>query len=53
MANERILVVEDERAVARGLAYGLRDEGTVCSLRGRLGVGRGHELLDDVKSLPA
>jgi DNA-binding response OmpR family regulator len=27
MANERILVVEDERAVARGLAYGLRDEG--------------------------
>jgi DNA-binding response OmpR family regulator len=27
VANERILVVEDERAVARGLAYGLRDEG--------------------------
>jgi DNA-binding response OmpR family regulator len=27
MANERILVVEDERAVARGLAYGLREEG--------------------------
>ncbi|MGD8965923.1 MAG: response regulator transcription factor [Anaerolineae bacterium] len=27
MAKERILVVEDERAVARGLAYGLRDEG--------------------------
>ncbi|MGD8244912.1 MAG: response regulator transcription factor, partial [Anaerolineae bacterium] len=27
MSNERILVVEDERAVARGLSYGLRDEG--------------------------
>jgi DNA-binding response OmpR family regulator len=27
MTNERILVVEDERAVARGLAYALRDEG--------------------------
>lgn len=27
MANERILVVEDERAVARGLAYGLREQG--------------------------
>ena len=27
MAGERILVVEDERAVARGLEYGLRAEG--------------------------
>jgi DNA-binding response OmpR family regulator len=27
VVNERILVVEDERAVARGLAYGLRHEG--------------------------
>lgn len=27
MANERILMVEDERAVARGLAYGLEQEG--------------------------
>lgn len=27
MAEERILIVEDERAVARGLEYGLRSEG--------------------------
>ena len=27
MAGERILLVEDERAVARGLEYGLRAEG--------------------------
>lgn len=27
MAEEQILVVEDDRAVARGLEYGLRDEG--------------------------
>ena len=27
MSDERILIVEDERAVARGLAYGLRKEG--------------------------
>ena len=27
MAGERILVVEDERAVARGLTYGLAAEG--------------------------
>jgi len=27
MAGERILVVEDERAVARGLEYALQDEG--------------------------
>ncbi len=27
MSGERILIVEDERAVARGLEYGLRSEG--------------------------
>jgi DNA-binding response OmpR family regulator len=27
MAGERILIVEDERAVARGLEYGLATEG--------------------------
>ncbi|MGD2148679.1 MAG: response regulator transcription factor [Anaerolineae bacterium] len=32
MANERILVVEDDRAVARGLAYGLRTEGFEVSV---------------------
>lgn len=29
MGNERILIVEDERAVARGLEYGLKSEGFV------------------------
>jgi len=29
MAGERILIVEDERAVARGLEYGLTNEGFV------------------------
>jgi DNA-binding response OmpR family regulator len=27
MAGEKILIVEDERAVARGLEYALEDEG--------------------------
>ncbi len=31
MAGERILIVEDERAVARGLEYGLVSEGFVVS----------------------
>lgn len=37
MAGERILIVEDERAVARGLEYGLRAEGfeTLCAANGR------------------
>ena len=29
MAGERILIVEDDRAVARGLEYGLQAEGFV------------------------
>lgn len=37
MAGERILIVEDERAVARGLEYGLRAEGfeTLCAANGQ------------------
>ena len=37
MAEERILIVEDERAVARGLEYGLRQEGfeTLWAATGR------------------
>ena len=37
MAGERILIVEDERAVARGLEYGLRQEGfeTLWAATGR------------------
>ena len=32
MAGERILIVEDERAVVRGLEYGLATEGFSVSL---------------------
>jgi len=40
MANERILIVEDERAVARGIEYGLKAEGftVICAETGRRGM---------------
>ena len=41
MAGERILIVEDERAVARGLEYGLRAEGFET-----LSAATGQEALD-------
>ncbi|MDY7041538.1 MAG: response regulator, partial [Chloroflexota bacterium] len=37
MAGETILIVEDERAVARGLEYGLREEEGFCVLWARNG----------------
>ena len=33
MATERILIVEDEKAVARGLEYALQAVGTKCFAR--------------------
>ena len=45
MSGERILIVEDERAVARGLEYGLRAEGFET-----LWAATGHQALDLARS---
>ena len=45
MAGERILIVEDERAVARGLEYGLATEGFTVFL-----AGTGQQALDLARS---
>ncbi len=56
MAGERILIVEDERAVARGLEYGLRAEGfeTLCAATGQEALdlartGNPHLILLDIR----
>jgi DNA-binding response OmpR family regulator len=50
MAQERILIVEDEQAVARGLEYGLREEGyrVILAGNGREGLAKALEEAPDL-----